>query len=496
MLRSLFLASLMLFGSVGISTAAIMKSPNALHVYDAPRELLYSAHNDDYTVRVRTPGGPWRSLYEYRIRVDADTLQNASLVYFDFTGKVEMEIEKNNGAFKTADVLPQRPAMRLLRHGSIIRLTLDRPESFSIQFDQDRLHNLHILAGAITSDRPEPGATYYGPGFHVPPDGGNRFPVKSGDRIFLAPGAVLRGSFALDHVHDVKIVGRGMLYNPGGPIDLNGASHVEIRGLIVVNDEHKDAARVMNIRNSENVSVRDISGFTSGKWSDGINISTSRHVLIDGGYLRVSDDAVVVYAVSDCPICGDHPIPAVGPPDASQPADTFDITARNLTIWNDVAHSLFVGHFGDPDAPRTISDVTFENINVVNFDEDDPMWDGVMSIYSGNATLIKNVVFSDINVHRIEEGRLFNIVAGQTKLTIVSAQANKRPGRGIDGVTIRNISFDGDGMPGRSIISGLAPGTEVRNVRIQNLRIGGRRVVSAAAAGIDIGPEVKNFTIH
>ena len=75
MLRSLFLASLMLFGSVGISTAAIMKSPNALHVYDAPRELLYSAHNDDYTVRVRTPGGPWRSLYEYRIRVDADTLR-------------------------------------------------------------------------------------------------------------------------------------------------------------------------------------------------------------------------------------------------------------------------------------------------------------------------------------------------------------------------------------------------------------------------------------
>jgi hypothetical protein len=216
------------------------------------------------------------------------------------------------------------------------------------------------------------------------------------------------------------------------------------------------------------VSVSEISGFTAGKWSDGLNISTSRHVRIDGGYLRVSDDGVVVYVVTDCPICAAHPIAPVGPPGAAQPADTFDIKASNLTIWNDVAHALFVGHFGDADAPRTISDVTFDKIKIVNFDEDDPMWDGALAIYSGNATLIKNVTFSDIDVQRIEEGRLINIVAGQTKLTIASAQANKLPGRGIDGVTLRNIHYTGEGLPNRSIITGLSPSTAVRNVSIEN----------------------------
>jgi hypothetical protein len=496
MLRLLILASLTLFSSVSLSAPATPETPNTLQVYEVPRELLYVAHNDDYTVRVRSPGGKWQSLFEYRIRVDADTHQNASLVYFDFSGTVELEIEKNNGAFSSAELLPQRPGMRLVRSGSSIRLTLDKPERFSIQFDDDRMHNLHILAGAIPADKPEPGATYFGPGFHAPPQGSNRFPVKSGDHIYLAPGAVLSGSFALNHVKNVKILGRGLLYNPGQPIDLDGASNIEVRDLIIINDEHADAGRVMNIRNSEDVSVKELSGFTAGKWSDGYNISTSRHVTIDGGYLRTSDDAVAVYSVTDCPICKEHPIRPIGPPGSPQPADTFDIRARNLTIWNDVAHSMFVGHFGDADSPRTISDVSFENIDVVNFDEDDPHWDGVMAMYSGNATLMKNITFSDIRVHRIEEGRLFNIVAGQTKLTIASAQANTKPGRGIEGVTLRNISFDGNGMPGQSIISGLAPGTAIRDIKIENLRIGGKLVTSKEAADIEVGPYVSGFSIR
>jgi hypothetical protein len=109
--------------------------------------------------------------------------------------------------------------------------------------------------------------------------------------------------------------------------------------------------------------------------------------------------------------------------------------------------------------PRARSATCAEKIKIVNFDEDDPMWDGALAIYSGNATLIKNVTFSDIRVHRIEEGRLINIVAGQTKLTIASAQANRLPGRGIDGYACATSTFTGAGMPGRSIINGLSPGT-------------------------------------
>lgn len=461
-----------------------------LRTYPTPPALLYSAHNDDFTVRVRALGGEWRDLYEYRVLVDTDTKQNASMVYFDFEGAVELEVMKNNGRFQTVSVAPLSSAVKPERRGAVMRMTLTKPERFSLQFDDDRLHNLHIIAGPLPAPRP-PGndVVYFGPGVHTPPAGLDYFPVKSGQRVYLEGGAVLKGSFDLTGVSDVKISGRGLLWDPGRAIDLDKASDVEIADLIVVNGDRRDAARVMNIRNSKTVSVHDVTGFTSGKWSDGINISTAQHVKVRNGYLRVSDDAVVVYAVADCPICRQKAA-QTGVPDVDPPGDTFDIEVRDMRVWADVAHALYVGHFGDNGDPRVIRDVTFDNIDVANLDEDDPDWEGVMAIYSGDNTLIRNVTFSRIRVDRIEEGKLINIVAGQ------NPRYNKAPGRGIDGVTLRDIAFTGEGLPGASIIQGLSPTTQVRNVSIQNLSIGGRRVLKPGDGDIAVGENVVGLTIR
>lgn len=485
------------FGWVALAAALLCAAPAAtaspqvgLQVYPVPRELLYSAHNDDFTVRVRKAGGDWQDLYEYRVQVDADTRLNASMVYFDFEGTVELEIFKNNGRFDSVSVAPLSSAVKVDRRGNLLRMTLTRPESFSLQFDDDRLRNLHIIAGALPS-LPPTGAHVrrFGPGVHVPPAGSDVFPVKSGEHIYLEGGAVLRGSFMLDGVSDVKISGRGMLWDPGRGIDLEKAKNIAISDLILVNSDRKDAARVMNIRNSSNVAVSGITGFTSGKWSDGINISTSRHIKIEDSYLRVSDDAVVVYAVADCPLCRQRAA-QTGIPDVDPPGDTFDITVRNMRIWNDVAHALYVGHFGDNADPREIRDVTFDNIDIANLDEDDPDWEGAMAVFSGDSTLIRNITFSNIRVDRIEEGKLINVVAGN------NARYNKAPGRGVDGIMLRNISFTGEGLPSRSIIKGLSADTAVRNVTIENLRIGGRRTDSTASGDIEVGQFVEGLRIR
>ena len=463
---------------------------DTLRTYPVPPALLYSAHNDDFTVRVRTPGGEWRDVYEYRVQVDTDTKQNASMVYFDFEGTVELEVLKNNGRFGEVSVAPLSSEVQPRRNGAVVCMTLTRPERFSLQFDDDRLRNLHIIAGKPPAPPPTgDNVVYFGPGLHTPPAGSDAFPVKSGQRIYLDGGAVLKGSFDLDGVTDVKISGRGLLWDPGRAIDLEGASDVEVSDLIFVNSDRKDAARVMNIRNSRNVSVHGVAGFTSGKWSDGINISTSRQVRIEDSYLRVSDDAVVVYAVADCPICRQKAA-QTGIPDANPPGDTFDIEVRNMRLWVDVAHALYVGHFGDNDDPRTIYDITFDNIDVANLDEDDPDWEGVMAIYSGDSTLIRDVTFSNIRVDRIEEGKLINIVAGD------NPRYNKAPGRGIDGVTLRDISYTGDGLPGRSIIRGLSPRTAVKNVAIENLRIGEKPIKAPKDGDIAIGGDVVGLTIR
>lgn len=477
-----------------IAIASETHETNTLRTYPVPRALFYGAHNNDFTVRVRTPGGKWQDLYEYRIRVDMNAPQNASMVYFDFRGRVELEIEKNNGDFRRVEVSPRSSSLKPKVYGSVVRLTLDHPERFSLQFDGDRLHNIHILTGDLPSAQnipPDaPNVRRFGPGLHTPPEGRTTFAVASGERIYLEGGAVLKGTFDLTDVHDVKITGRGLIYDPGRSIDLNRASDIDISGLILVNTERAEAARVMNIRNSKNVVVRDISGFTAGKWSDGINISTSQHVRVEDGYLRVSDDALVVYAVTDCPICRETKILPTGPDGAHAPANTFDIRVRNMRIWNDVAHAMFVGHFGDNSAPREIHDVSFDSIDVMNLDERQPEWEGVMAIFSGDSTYTHDIAFSNIRVDRIIEGKLINFVAG------LNPQYNKAPGRGIENVTIKNVTFTGEGMPGASIIAGTSPETAIKNVTIEKMHIGTRKVRTPKDADIEVGPFVSGLSIR
>ena len=37
-------------------------------------------HNDDYTVRVRIPGGEWEDLFEYNLQVDMDAVSYTHLI--------------------------------------------------------------------------------------------------------------------------------------------------------------------------------------------------------------------------------------------------------------------------------------------------------------------------------------------------------------------------------------------------------------------------------
>ncbi len=61
-------------------------------------------HNDDYTVRVRVPGGEWKDLFEYNVQVDMDRVQDASMVQFDMGSPVEVMVKKNNGTIHEVDI--------------------------------------------------------------------------------------------------------------------------------------------------------------------------------------------------------------------------------------------------------------------------------------------------------------------------------------------------------------------------------------------------------
>ncbi|WIW90569.1 hypothetical protein K3M67_15915 (plasmid) [Sphingobium sp. V4] len=102
--------------SLGTLTGGERLDAQPIIYENPPGKALYDYHDDSFTVRVREPGGPWKDLYEYRVRVDGDNPQPASMVNFGMNGPVEVAVQKNDGAVRAVEI---RRARRRLRPGSM-----------------------------------------------------------------------------------------------------------------------------------------------------------------------------------------------------------------------------------------------------------------------------------------------------------------------------------------------------------------------------------------
>jgi len=444
-----------------------------LRTYEVPRALVYTNHDDDFTVQVREPGGEWKDLYEWKVTVDLDTRQDASMVYFDFTGTAEMRIQKNNGMFSRVTIGPRAGAPKPAVRDGKVYIMLDKPQNFALFFDDDHLHNLHVFAGAPMPVPEGSGVRRFGPGLHVPEGGGGTFEVGSGETVYMDGGAVMLGTFHVADAHDVKILGHGLILPPaggkGGQFLIEKSRNVTIEGPIVAQADGGVGRSVM----SKDVRIADVKGITGGQWTDGINIYSSERVSLDRLFLRTSDDCVTVYA---------HRGESYG--------DSRDIRVTNSTLWADIAHAMFVGIHGNSINPETIERVTFDNIDVVDVDEDDPDFEGVMAIYAGDANLVRDITFSNIRVDRIEEAKLFNFRVG------FNGKYNTSPGRGIQHVILRNVSYSGAGMPSAALIQGYDAQRGVDDVLLDNVTIAGRQIDLRDPETVKIGPFATNVRVR
>lgn len=453
------------FASLNQSLAATGSQPPVLSIYDIPSKLLYSHHIDDFTVKVRQPGGEWRDLYEYEVTLDQDTNSAASVVQFDFRGEVEIAVRKNNGDFARVEVRPARATTRHVVKDGVVYLTLSEPHNLSVEFDGDRLHNLHVLAGApIERPAPGPNVVFYEAGLHVPADGGDFFAVKSGQTIYVAGGAVLQGTFRPRGVENVRILGRGMIDRPRDQLVVHDSRNVSVEGLTFLTPLHGTIA----CSSSSHVDFHDIRTFSNGKWSDGINVFACNDVDVDRAFVRTSDDSVAIYATRK-----------------EGKGDTQRVRVTNSTFWPDVAHAMFVGLHGDS---NLVSDIVFDNIDVLNLDEDDPEYQGAMAISAGDANTVRDVVFRNIRVDHIEEGKLINV------RVVFNDKYSFSPGRAVDGVTFQNIVYTGKGWAGKSILGGYDRDRRVINVVFDNVRIGGARLRGPQDGALEVGPFVDGLT--
>jgi len=430
--------------------------------------MIYSAHNDDYTVRVRKPGGEWQDLYEYNVKVDLDKPQDASMVYFDFSGRVEVCVRKNNETVQGVSVRPASAGIVPRRQGNLVYFTLNRPCNLSIEFNGDKLHNLHLFANPLETARPNPADTnvvYFGPGVHTPPDSAHgAIHISSGKTVYIAGGAVVKARLVCDSVNQVKITGRGILYQGQEGIQVSYSSHISMDGIIVLNPAHY----TVNAGQSDHIVISNLKSFSARGWGDGIDLFCCSDVTIDRVFMRNSDDCIAIYG---------HRGKFYG--------NTRNCAVTNSVLWADIAHPINIGTHGNTNiAGDTIENIRFKNIDILEQDEDDPEYEGCMAISDGDFNLIRNIQFENIRVDDFEEGQLLNL------RVVFNKKYNTGPGRGIQDILFKNISYNGANMS-TSVISGYDKERWVKNIVFKNLRINGKPVMDAAAANIRVGAFVQ-----
>ena len=408
-------------------------------------------HNDDYTVRVRMLGGEWQDVFEYKVQVDLDKPQDASMVQFDMGSPVEVMVKKNNGTVREVAIRPLNNNIACRQVQNAVFFTLDKPQNLSVEFNGDRLHNLHLFANPMEEEvysEEAKGVMFFGPGIHRPKDlPNNQIRIPSNTTVYLAPGAVLKAKLLVDNAENVRIIGRGILDHPVRGIEITDAKNVLIDGITVVNPEHYT---VFGGGSSEIV-IRNLKTFSCKSWSDGIDMMCCRKVLVDNVFLRTGDDCIALY---------NHRWNWWG--------GSSDITVRNSVLWADVAHPINVGGHGDPDSltGEVIENLTFHNIDILEHDEDDPLYQGCMTVDCGDKNWVRNVLFEDIRVENIQEGRLFYVKVR------FNPKYDKQPGNGIEGITFLNITYTGVGE-NASLVQGLDKNRGVRNVVFDSIMING-----------------------
>ena len=425
-------------------------------IYPVPQGIYYARHNDAYTVLIRQVGDKdWIDLYEYNVKVDMDTKSDASMVQFDFSGKVEVLVRKNNGDIRTAVIRPLSKGIQPTIDGNYVLFTIDKPQKLSIEFNGDRLNNLHVFANPIIKDIPDknaPNVMYFESGIHEPTDAATKsFRIPSNTTVYLEGGAVLKGRLSCDSVENVKILGHGMLLEPQQGISISFSKNVLVDGITIINPRHYSLAGGQ----STGIIVKNLKSFSYQGWSDGLDFMSCSDILIDDVFLRNSDDCLAFYT---------HRWNYYG--------DCRKVRVRNSTLWADIAHPINIGTHGNTETgDEVLEDMVFQNIDILEHDEDDRDYQGCMAINVGDHNLARNITFEDIRVENVQEGQLFHL------RVMYNQKYNTGPGRGVKDIIFRNISCTGKYM-NPSLITGYDKDRKVENILFENIVLNGKRVTS------------------
>lgn len=442
-------------------------------VYIQPRESKEWIKIDTYMAKVNAPKGG---------TLTGHAVSEISYAYFDFTGDVFVKVITKNRKYKKARIRPDyRGTICNHINDSTVQFLLFQPENVSVEFDDDITSNLLVFTSkpqkTVEEARKEArrqkrNFVYYAPGIYT----SDSIKVESNTTYYLSGGAYFTGTFAVNDVHDVSIIGRGIARPVNGyeGAHVYRSRNVLIDGLIL---------NTCPIGESCNITLHDVRSISHPQWGDGLNVfGGCSDILFDRVFCRNSDDCTTAYATRK-----------------GFSGNVTNVRMTNSTLWADVAHPIMIGLHGNgsTEHPDTVSNLTYENIDIICQSEQQIDYQGCLAINCGDNNLVRNVTFDNIRIEDIRCGSLLHVKS------VFNDKYSLSPGGRVEDILFRTIRYYGE-TPTLSIISGYSPERSVSNITFEGLKINGKHIHDAMPdkprwyhtsdkAGIYVGNYVNNI---
>ena len=282
--------------------------------------------------------------------------------------------------------------------------------------------------------------------------------------IYLSDGAVVNASIVLKGVKHVTVAGTGILStidrSYGAEDDFNldvlwggfryyavpnilirsGCSDIVIEDVILSSE-----FRGITIRNSDAVTIRDIKVFASAVNGDGINCYNTRHMLVEGCYIRSSDDCFCMYNACDsiptlfdegfnevCSVCSDAEVRNCILCSSARPV-VLGGHATSETKPRCLMENIYIHDCEIPETPRALFSKDYEHGRY---------WGGMMRILSQSEQIVRNIRFENMTID-VSEGSLSQM-AHICVRSDDEASYSESKGYRIENVSFKNINVIGD----------------------------------------------------
>lgn len=295
------------------------------------------------------------------------------LLNFDVNGPATVTVRAADPHYwdRGVEIQPMRYGIRPVRQGATITFRIPGPVKLSVARPGDHFADAEMLF--LLASRPDnarvtaktPGVRYYGPGVHR-----EDIEAQSGDRIYLAPGAVVFGSLNFWQVHDVRVFGRGMVIYDG-PQDSMGddgwrhvrdwhcivmdhASEIEVDGITCIVRSRTWQVQMTDSHGIGFYNVNIIGGEPHDANQDGMDFVGSTDATVRNCFIRASDDDFALMGNWDGYTDEEMRIPG---------QDVANITVEDSVVSTSISNTVRVGW---PKKTFRSAHVAFRNLDVIH----------------------------------------------------------------------------------------------------------------------------------